>query len=44
MSLFRHASVWDIASKLDISLPGKHKLIAPRALVQAHQRLGFGAV
>lgn len=44
MSLFRHESVWDIASKLDISLPGKHKLVAPSALVQARQRLGFEAV
>lgn len=44
MSLFRHESVWDIASKLDISLPGKHKLVAPSALVQARQRLGYEAV
>lgn len=44
MSLFRHESVWDIASKLDISLPGKRKLVAPSALVQARQRLGFEAV
>lgn len=44
MSLFRQESVWDIASKLDISLPGKNKLVAPSALVQARQRLGFEAV
>lgn len=44
MSLFRQESVWDIASKLEISLPGKHKLVAPSALVQARQRLGCEAV
>uniref|UniRef100_UPI00146FB6FD transposase domain-containing protein n=3 Tax=Aliagarivorans taiwanensis TaxID=561966 RepID=UPI00146FB6FD len=40
MALFRQASVWDIASHMDISLPGKHRLVAPSALVQARQRLG----
>ena len=44
MSLFRNEPVWDIASKLDISLPGKNKLVAPSALVQARQRLGDEAV
>ncbi|REL35194.1 IS4 family transposase [Thalassotalea euphylliae] len=44
MSLFRHETVWDIASRLDISLPGKHKLVAPSALVQGRQRLGYEAV
>ena len=44
MSLFRNEPVWDIASKLDISLPGKNKFVAPSALVQARQRLGYEAV
>ena len=44
MSLFRDETVWDIASRLDISLPGKNKLVAPSALVQARQRLGYEAV
>ncbi|WP_165745024.1 IS4 family transposase [Pseudoalteromonas sp. Z9A6] len=44
MSLFRHESVWDIASKMDIALPGKGKLVAPSAMVQARQRLGEDAV
>lgn len=44
MSLFRNETVWDVASRLDISLPGKHKLVAPSALVQARQRLGYEAV
>lgn len=44
MSLFRNEPVWDIANRLDISLPGKNKLIAPSAIVQGRQRLGFEAV
>jgi len=44
MSMFRHESIWDIASHLDISLPSKNKLVAPSALVQARQRLGYEAV
>ncbi|MCV2886696.1 IS4 family transposase [Aestuariibacter sp. AA17] len=44
MSLYRNETVWDIASKLDISLPGKKLLVAPSALVQARQRLGYEAV
>ena len=44
MSLFRQETVWDIASKLDVSLPGKHRLVAPSAIVQARQRLGAEAV
>ena len=44
MSLFRNESVWGIASQLDISLPSKSKLVAPSALVQARQRLGYKAV
>lgn len=44
MSLFRNETVWDIASRLDISLPGKNKLVAPSALVQGRQRLGAEAV
>jgi hypothetical protein len=44
MSLFRNETVWDIASRLDISLPGKNKLVAPSALVQGRQRLGVDAV
>lgn len=44
MGLFRQESVWDIASKLDVSLPGKRHLVAPSALVQARQRLGVEAM
>lgn len=44
MSLFRNETVWDIANRLDISLLGKNKLVAPSALVQGRQRLGFAAV
>lgn len=44
MSLFRNETVWDIASRLDLSLPGKNKLVAPSALVQSRQCLGFEAV
>lgn len=44
MSLFRNETVWDIANRLDISLPGKNKLVAPSALVQGRQRLGADAV
>lgn len=44
MSLFRNETVWDIANRLDISLPGKNKLVAPSALVQGRQRLGYEAV
>lgn len=44
MSLFRNEAIWDIANRLDISLPGKNKLVAPSALVQSRQRLGFEAV
>ena len=44
MSLFRNDPVWDIANKLDISLPGKNRFVAPSAVVQARQRLGDEAV
>lgn len=44
MSLFRRESVWDIAAKMDIMLPGKTPLVAPSAMVQARQRLGDEAV
>lgn len=44
MGLFRQESVWDIASKLDITLPGKNRLVVPSALVQARQRLGSQAI
>jgi hypothetical protein len=44
MSLFRQCSVWDIATQMDIMLPGKKPLVAPSALVQARQRLGSEAV
>jgi len=40
MALFRKESVWNIANKLDIMLPGKNPLVAPSAMVQARQRLG----
>lgn len=44
MSIFLKESAWDIASRLDISLPSKSKFVAPSALVQARQRLGYEAV
>nr|WP_194362771.1 IS4 family transposase [Neptunicella marina] len=44
MSLFRQESVWHIANKMDIALPGKNPLVAPSAMVQARQRLGVDAV
>lgn len=44
MSLFRDETVWDISSRLDLSLPGKNKLVAPSAVVQGRQRLGHEAV
>ena len=44
MSLFRQQSVWDIATQLEIMLPGQRPLVAPSALVQARQRLGVEAV
>ena len=44
MSLFRQESVWNIANKMDIALPGKNPLVAPSAMVQARQRLGGDAV
>jgi len=39
MALFRKESVWHIANKLDILLPGKNQLVAPSAMVQARQRV-----
>lgn len=44
MSLFRNEPVWSIANRLDIALPGKNKLVAPSAVVQGRQRLGYEAV
>lgn len=44
MALFRKESVWNIATKLDIMLPGKNQLVAPSAMVQARQRLGDESV
>ena len=44
MSLFRNDPVWDIANKLDVSLPGKNRFVAPSAVVQARQRLGDEAI
>lgn len=44
MGLFRQQSVWDIATQLEIVLPGQRPLVAPSALVQARQRLGVEAV
>lgn len=44
MSLFRRESVWNIASNMDIVLPGKKPLVAPSAVVQGRQRLGAEAV
>ena len=44
MSLFRNDHVWDLANKLNVSLPGKNRFVAPSAVVQARQRLGDDAV
>lgn len=44
MAMFRKESVWNIATKLDIMLPGKSQLVAPSAMVQARQRLGEESV
>lgn len=44
MALFRKESVWNIANKLDIMLPGKNQLVAPSAMVQGRQRLGEESV
>jgi hypothetical protein len=44
MSLFRNDPVWDIANKLNVSLPGKNRFVAPSAVVQARQRLSDDAV
>ncbi|WP_368484051.1 transposase domain-containing protein [Pseudoalteromonas sp. HF66] len=37
MALFRKKSVRNIANKLNIMLPDKNQLVAPSAMVQAHQ-------
>lgn len=44
MSLFRNDPVWDIVNKLNFSLPGKNRFVAPSALVQVWQQLGEEAV
>ena len=44
MAFYRDESVWDITSNLQLMLPGKRPLVAPSAVVQARQRLGFEAV
>lgn len=44
MSLFRHLPMSDIVNQLDIMLPGKRPFVAPRAVVQARQRLGSEVV
>lgn len=44
MSLYRQHSVWDLATHMDLMLPGKKPLVAPSALVQARQRLGAESV
>ncbi|QPB82836.1 IS4 family transposase [Pseudoalteromonas rubra] len=44
MSFFRQQSVWDLASHMEIALPGDSKLIAPSALVQGRRRLGKDSV
>ena len=44
MSLFRQESVWNIATNMDIALPGKQPLVAPGAMMQARKRLGANAV
>ncbi len=44
MSLYRQQSVWDLATHMDLMLPGKKPLVAPSALVQARQRLGAESV
>ncbi|QGY28912.1 IS4 family transposase [Pantoea cypripedii] len=44
MSLFRSMSMNQIASHLDIVLPGKRPFVAPSAVVQARQKFGEDAV
>ena len=44
MAFFRRMSAWDVASRMNIMLPGQRPLVAPSAVVQARQRLGHEAV
>lgn len=44
MALFRRMSAWDVASRMNIMLPGQRPLVAPSAVVQGRQRLGHEAV
>ena len=44
MALFRRMSAWDVASRMNIMLPGQRPLVAPSAVVKGRQRLGHEAV
>jgi len=44
MALYRGKDVWSIADKMQIMLPGRRELVAPSAVVQGRQRLGFEAM
>ncbi|RVU37041.1 hypothetical protein EOE67_12075 [Rheinheimera riviphila] len=42
--LYWGEDVWSIADKMQIALPGRRELVAPSAVVQGRQRLGFEAM
>ncbi len=44
MALFRNISIKQLVSQMDILLPGKVPYVAPSAIVQARQRLGYEAI
>lgn len=44
MALFRNMSIKQLVSQMDILLPGKVPYVAPSAVVQARQRLGYEAI
>ncbi|MCF4011047.1 IS4 family transposase [Rheinheimera sp. UJ63] len=44
MALFRNMSIKQLVSQMDILLPGKVPYVAPSAIVQARQRLGYEAI
>lgn len=44
MALFRNMSIKQLVTQLDILLPGKAPYVAPSAITQARQRLGYEAI
>lgn len=44
MALFRNMSIKQLVTQMDILLPGKVPYVAPSAIVQARQRLGYEAI